>query len=190
MRQPEAEEEAARRNREDPRRDRFVFYALDESAGIAADAWEVAMRLRRDDERPRTKPRARRAPSRPPTARESVTAVIEPELVTATPAAAEWDSLEPATEVYDGAVEAMAPLAPGLEPEPEAQPAPRGRRFGLVRLWGVFVVLVGLVFIAAVLVVAIVFRDYTHLGTSTWGIGVAAGLLAVWVGVALARRRD
>src|SRR2546423_2505255 len=46
MRQQEAEQEAARRNVEDERRDRFVFYALDHSAGLGDYAWEVEMRLR------------------------------------------------------------------------------------------------------------------------------------------------
>jgi len=46
MRQQEAEQEAARRNAEDERRDRFVFYALDHSAGMSEGAWEVEMRLR------------------------------------------------------------------------------------------------------------------------------------------------
>ncbi len=199
MLEQEAEEAAARRNREDPRRDRFVFYALDESAGIASDAWDVAMRLRRDDERPRRKSRVRAASTAPPAPRATATAVIEPEpepepeaepepepepeaeLELVAPVA--WESLAP-TEVYEIEVEPADLPAPAPEP-----PAPRRRRFGLVRLWGVFVVLVGLAFIAAVLVVAIVFRDYTHLSTLTWGVGVAAGLVAVWLGIALAWRR-
>jgi hypothetical protein len=187
MREQEAEEAAAHRNREDPRRDRFVFYALDESAGIASDAWEVAMRLRRDDERPRRRPREPRASIPPPEPRAPATAVIEPEVVDETPApAAAWEGLEP-IEVYDGAVEGVAPGP--LAPSPAPAPAPPRRHFGLVRLWGVFVVLVALAFIAAVLIVAFAFRDYTHLGTLTWAIGVAAGLFALWVGVALVRRR-
>jgi len=191
MIQPEAEEAAARRNREDSRRDRFVFYALDESAGIAPDAWEVAMRLRRDDERPRRKSRARPASIPPPAPREpqeTATAVIEPDVEAPAPVA--WESLDP-TEVYDLAAEPMVPLEPAPDaPDagPEAEPV-RRRRFGLVRLWGVFVVLVGLAFIAAVLIVAFTFEDYTHLNTLTWGTGVAIGVFAVGVGLALARRR-
>src|SRR2546430_1849346 len=52
MRQQEAEQEAARRNAEDERRDRFLFYALDHSAGLGDDAWEVEMRLRTADDGP------------------------------------------------------------------------------------------------------------------------------------------
>src|SRR6266851_407503 len=50
MRQQEAEQEAARRNAEDERRHRFLFYALDHSAGMGDDAWEVEMRLRTAEE--------------------------------------------------------------------------------------------------------------------------------------------
>ncbi len=186
MSQEEAEEAAARRNREDPHRDRFVFYALDESAGIAPDAWEIAMRLRREDERPRSKSRDRPASIPRPAPREAATALIEPEVEA--PARVAWESLDP-TEVYDVAAEPTAPLEPD-EPEPEPEPEPvRRRRFWLVRLWGVFVVLVGLAFIAAVLIVAFTFQDYTHLSTLTWGVGVAIGVFAVWVGFALTRRR-
>jgi hypothetical protein len=48
MRRAEAEREADRRNREDPGSARFEFYAYDESAGLADEAWEVGARLRRD----------------------------------------------------------------------------------------------------------------------------------------------
>src|SRR2546430_8316627 len=50
MRQQEAEQEAARRNAEDERRHRFLFYALEHSAGMGDDAWEVEMRLRTAEE--------------------------------------------------------------------------------------------------------------------------------------------
>jgi len=46
MLREEAEREADRRNREDPDRERFEFYAFDESAGLSAEAWDVAARLR------------------------------------------------------------------------------------------------------------------------------------------------
>src|SRR2546430_15447401 len=52
MRQQEAEQEAARRNAEDERRDRFLFYPLDHSVGMGDDAWEVEMRLRTADDGP------------------------------------------------------------------------------------------------------------------------------------------
>ena len=46
MQREEAEAEAERRNRDDPKAARFEFYALDESAGLADDAWDVGIRLR------------------------------------------------------------------------------------------------------------------------------------------------
>jgi hypothetical protein len=46
MRRDEAELEASRRNRDDPEATRFEFYAFDQSAGLADDAWDVATRLR------------------------------------------------------------------------------------------------------------------------------------------------
>src|SRR6476619_444966 len=46
MLRDQAELEAERRNHEDPDRARFEFYAFDESAGMAEDAWDVARRLR------------------------------------------------------------------------------------------------------------------------------------------------
>ena len=46
MRREEAEREAAWCNEHDERRRRLEFYAFDPSAGLAADAWEVSMRLR------------------------------------------------------------------------------------------------------------------------------------------------
>lgn len=188
MRQLEAEEAAARSNREDPRRDRFVFYALDESAGLASDAWDVAMRLRRDAEQPQRKSKARRASAVPRERRAEppapAIAVMEPEVMSEATVPLEWQEPEP-TQVYDIEGE------PEPEPEPHLEPEPvrRRRRFGLVRLWGVFVVLVGLAFIAAVFIVAFKFRDYTHMGTLAWGTGVAAGLVAVAVGTALVVRR-
>ena len=231
MREHEAERAAARRNREDPRRDRFVFYALDESAGLAPDAWEVAMRLRRDDERPpgRSKPsrRSHRSPQleapAPAAVWDAEPAAMQPEAmepvateeaprepmaiellargsVAAEPPSAVAPATEPAPEpvdeptaIYDAELDPAPPqepaaLAEAAMPEPGPPPA-RRRRFGLVRMWGVFVMLVGLTFVAAVLTVAIAFRDYTHLGTVVWGIGVAAGLFAMWVGFALARHR-
>ena len=48
MRREEAERQAAWRNETDERRSRFEFYAFDPSAGLAEEAWEVSMRLRRE----------------------------------------------------------------------------------------------------------------------------------------------
>ena len=62
MLREEAEREAERRNLEDPERVRYEFYAFDESAGMAQDAWDIGRRLRRG--RP---PSAERTALRPQT---------------------------------------------------------------------------------------------------------------------------
>ncbi|HEY8867009.1 MAG TPA: hypothetical protein VIM22_08745 [Solirubrobacteraceae bacterium] len=46
MRRDEADKETAWLNANDERAARLEFYALDQSAGLSADAWEVASRLR------------------------------------------------------------------------------------------------------------------------------------------------
>jgi hypothetical protein len=174
MRQQEAEEQAARRNLEDERRHRFVFYALDQSAGISPEAWDVGMRLRREEDRP-----VRRSPAhRAAAGATEVEAPPAPVAVDSGPVVVE--ELEPAgVDGYD--LEPPAPI-------PDTPAPRRRRRLGLVRAWGGFVVLVGLAFIGAVLVLAIALRDYTHLGGLPSAVGVGAGLFAVWVGVALIRR--
>ena len=45
MQREEAEAEAERRNRDDPKAARFEFYALDQSAGLADDAWYAATKV-------------------------------------------------------------------------------------------------------------------------------------------------
>ena len=116
MRQQEAEQEAARRNAEDERRDRFVFYALDHSAGMSEGAWEVEMRLRTDLEGPE--------PSAVPVGAGASEAAAEP---VAEPSEAE-DPL-PDTRAYAPVetAEAVEPLPPP-EPHEPHEPEPRGRR--------------------------------------------------------------
>jgi hypothetical protein len=189
MRQQEAEQEAARRNAEDERRHRFLFYALDHSAGMGDDAWEVEMRLRTADEG------ALPAPVTVAAARAD--RVEEPPPVEE--AAAPADAL-PATEPFDAldradTAEPMEALEPvGDEPpavratEIDTAPPPRSRRRPrLIQVWGAFVILVGLLFVGATLLLAVVLRDYTHFGVIPTSIGIALGLLAVWLGVALSR---
>jgi hypothetical protein len=68
-----------------------------------------------------------------------------------------------------------------------APPARPRRRPRLIQVWGAFVILVGLVFVGATLLLAVVLRDYTHFGVIPTSIGIALGLMAVWLGVALSR---
>jgi hypothetical protein len=189
MRQQEAEQEAARRNAEDERRHRFLFYALDHSAGMGDDAWEVEMRLRTADEGALPAPvtvaaaQADRVEEAPPVEEASASA-------DALPATESFDALGPADTA-----EPMETLEPvGDEPpavratEIDTAPPPRSRRRPrLIQVWGAFVILVGLVFVGATLLLAVVLRDYTHFGVIPTSIGIALGLMAVWLGVALSR---
>ena len=111
MRQQEAEQEAARRNAEDERRDRFVFYPLDHSAGMGADAWEVEMRLRTPDDGPM--PAALAVGAGAPSA-------ADPQPEPPAEPLPEPDSL-PATQPFD-ALEAVEPPPPAEPPGPPVEP--------------------------------------------------------------------
>jgi hypothetical protein len=150
MEREEAELEAARRNASDERRSRLEFYAFDPSAGLANDAWEVTMRLRRD----RSGEGAVAAPPAP----EAGPAAIEPDdyapaaqldvypepSYVPEPPDTERHEAAPSRPVDDwfepGPTPAPEPPAPELLPEPELEPEPaprrrerRPRRIGRVR---------------------------------------------------------
>jgi hypothetical protein len=165
MRRQEAEEEAERRNASDERRGRLVFYALDESAGLADDAWEVATRLRRPEEFQWELPAA----VAPPT--------------TAVPAEEPAPTQAPAPDM--GVEQEFEPEPP---PPPEPAPRPRARRRGLLlRAWGWFVMLIGVLFIAATLTIWLGFRSYLQIGPIVIVGLVAAGVFAIWVGSQIAK---
>jgi hypothetical protein len=191
MRQQEAEQEAARRNAEDERRDRFLFYPLDHSAGMGDDAWEVEMRLRTADDDPvaAAVPVAAAAPAE--AADPGPEPLAEADALPATQPFAPIDEVEPAEPVPPAEpVEAIDELPPAVRAtEVDEPPAPRRprRRLRLIHVWGAFVILVGLLFIGATLLLSVVLRDYTHFGVIPTSIGIGLGLVAVWVGVALAR---
>jgi hypothetical protein len=198
MRQPEAEAEAARRNLEDEKRDRYVFYALDISAGLSDDAWEVSRRLRRPDE-----------------ALQPVVAAADAEAADApapvTPAAraarsARGVAARARAGLPRGASqarrrrrpEAVAPQVAGdgtglaAEEVPHefdelAPPPARGRGTPLLRIWAVLVILIGVLFLATTLVIAFSLRDYFRLGALPVLVGLAVGGFTVWLGVALWR---
>ena len=181
MRQQEAEQEAARRNAEDERRHRFLFYALDHSAGMGDDAWEVEIRLRTAEEGALPAP-------------VTVAATAPVERVEETQPAT--DAL-PATEAFDAlrAVEPAEPLDEEVAPavratELDAAPPPRTRRRlrpRLIQVWGAFVILVGLLFVGATLLLSVVLHNYTHFGVIPTAVGIGLGFMAIWLGVALAR---
>jgi hypothetical protein len=96
--------------------------------------------------------------------------------------------------------EQLAPLEPIEPTEPlplevwdaEAEPAaavprPRLRRPRLLHMWAALVILVGLAFVGATILLSVALRDYTHFGVVPTAVGIGLGLIAVWVGVALAR---
>jgi hypothetical protein len=192
MRQQEAEQEAARRNVEDERRDRFVFYALDHSAGLGDDAWEVEMRLRTPEEGP--VPEAVAVAAGPPEPAEATDPTAEPVAEPPEPV----EHLEAFESV--GGLEPSAPLDPGEDTEvhplgiwdaeaevPASAPRRRVPRPRLLHMWAAFVILVGVAFVGATILLSVVLRDYTHFGVVPTAVGIGLGLIAVWVGVALAR---
>jgi hypothetical protein len=187
MRQQEAEQEAARRNAEDERRHRFLFYALDHSAGMGDDAWEVEIRLRTAEEGALPAP-------------VTVAATAPVERVEETPPVEETQPVTdalPATEAFDAlrAVEPAEPLDEEVAPavratELDAAPPPRTRRRlrpRLIQVWGAFVILVGLLFVGATLLLSVGLHNYTHFGVIPTAIGIGLGFMAIWLGVALAR---
>src|SRR5438067_11051251 len=139
MRQQEAEQEAARRNVEDERRDRFVFYALDHSAGLGDDAWEVEMRLRTTEDGP--------VPEAVPVAAaglaEPVTALEPPSLVEPPEPAEPSEPREPLEPTEPLALDAWEVEAD----RPAAAPRRSRGRPRLLHVWAAFVILVGLAFV-------------------------------------------
>ena len=191
MRQEEAEQEAARRNVEDERRERFVFYALDHSAGLGDDAWEVEMRLRTAEEGALPAPLTVAAAA--PAERVEEPAPVEepPPPLDALPATEPFDALEPTVSAeliqpLEPVGDESAPAVRATELDTEPPPRPR-RRLRLIQVWGALVIVVGLLFVGATLLLSVVLQDYTHLGVIPSAIGIGLGLMAVWVGVALAR---
>ena len=191
MRQQEAEQEAARRNSEDERRGRFDFYALDHSAGLGDDAWEVEMRLRTTEEG--SVPEAVTVAAGPPEPAETAEPTAE-HVAEAPEPVEQLEAFEPV-----GGLEPSAPLEPGedtrvhpagISDAEEEAPAPAPRRLRrprLLHMWGAFVILVGLAFVGATVLLSLVLRDYTHFGVVPTAAGIGLGLIAIWVGVALAR---
>jgi hypothetical protein len=148
------------------------------------DAWEVEMRLRTAEEG------ALPAPLTVAAAAPAERVEEGPPPVDALPATERFDALDPGDPA-----ELIEPLEP-VDDEPPAvrateidtAPPPRARRRPrLIQVWGAFVILVGLLFVGATLLLSVVLHDYTHFGVIPTSIGIGLGLMAVWLGVALSR---
>jgi hypothetical protein len=176
MRREEAEAEAAWRNKQDERRGRLEFYAFDPSAGLANDAWEVSMRLR-------SEPADVAAP--PP---ESVSPDLSPEderVPGSAEPTADYPPSEPA-EAYP-----PAPRRRGLrrrrraEEELAAEPrTPLGR---VVRVVGVAVIAVALLWVGATTALLVMVGGTSPSGLALYGAALLAGFIAMALGFAIRR---
>jgi hypothetical protein len=185
MLREEAEREAERRNHEEPDRARYEFYAFDESAGMAEDAWDVAARLREGppptSEWPGLGPQTPAggapppAPRRPPEPREE-------SLVLQGPTIAE-------TDPFAGPDPFVEPL-PYEEPLPHEEPKPEedGGRAGLfMRVLGAVVIVVGMLWMALIVVLAVVLKPNETTTFIALLFASALGLLAILLGAVIRR---
>ncbi|MDX6670412.1 MAG: hypothetical protein QOI91_775 [Solirubrobacteraceae bacterium] len=174
MLREEAQGEADRRNREDPDRARYEFYPFDESAGMSADAWDVAARLRQGPSTDRPATAAAAAGRHAPPAYEDATAVYEEAPVA-------YDE----TAVYS---EPPPARYAEPEPEPEADDHHDDNRPGFfVRAVGAVVMLVGLVWIVLVVALAVLLKPEGTTSYIVYALAGSLGLLAIGLGVAIRR---
>jgi hypothetical protein len=203
MRREEAEIEATRRNRTEPDTDRFEYYAFDESAGLADDAWTVGARLRAG------------AVTAPATFAGGARREVELEEMPAEPPP-EWfeEEAPPPPSRRKGAT-ASRGRRPGRArvDRREARPSPwrtiasqpsligrwRQRRRGaaepvdderpglLVRGVGAAVVVVGMLWMFTVVVLAALLKPNGVSGVALYLGAAVLGLLAILLGVAIRR---
>ena len=193
MQREEAETEAERRNRDDPKAARFEFYALDESAGLADDAWDVGIRLRPGgSSAPATYAAARRRPD-PPPPYESAVAV--PELYSEPPVES-WLADEAVPPARAGRPRSVA-LQPSLlgrwlrrrrDARESAEPGDEPVRGGLlIRGLGAAVVVIGMLWMGVVVALAVLLRPDDVTGVALYLGAAVLGLLAILLGVAIRR---
>jgi hypothetical protein len=186
MLRDEAEREAERRNHDDPGRARYEFYAFDESAGLAQDAWDVATRLREEPpptaEWPGPGPQTPAGGAPPPEPRVSPEPVEEP-LVLEGPTIAETDPFAgPDTFVEPPPHEAT------LAYEEPGEPGEDGGRSGLfVRTLGAVVIVVGMLWMAMIVVLAVVLKPNEATTFIALLVASAIGLVAILLGAAIRR---
>ena len=186
MLRDEAEREAERRNHDDPDRARYEFYAFDESAGLALDAWDVATRLREQPpqtaEWPGVGPQTPAGGAPAPEPRVSPEPVEEP-LVPEGPTIAE-------TDPFAGPDPFVEPLPheatlPYQEP---GEPAEDGGRSGLfVQILGAVVIVVGMLWMAMIVVLAVVLKPNEPTTFVALLFASALGLLAILLGAVIRR---
>ena len=189
MLRDEAEREAERRNHEEPDRARYEFYAFDESAGMAEDAWDVAARLREGPpptaEWPGLGPQTPAGGAPPPARRRPPEPVEEPLVLEGSTPAETGPVAGP-----DPFVEPLpyeAPL-PHEEPPPHGEPEEDGRRPGLfVRILGAVVIVVGMLWMALIVVLAVVLKPNETTTFIALLFASALGLLAILLGAVIRR---
>jgi hypothetical protein len=208
MLREQAEREAERRNREDPERARFEFYAFDQSAGLAEDAWDVNVRLRT----------AARTPAPEPAY------VAEPAARAEDPPAVAWEEEAPPAprraprralklpslprprrrERPDAEDEVGIPTrvrerparrgrgarrsgSAGLREQPDPGGEDAGRAGLLVRGVGAAVMLMGMLWMAMVVALAVILKPDDLTSFAVYLGGAVLGLLAILLGVVIRR---
>jgi hypothetical protein len=194
MKRDEADQEAQWLNANDDRAPRLEFYALDQSAGMSDDAWEVASRLRTG---PAPSIAERESPWSPPPRR----AAFPPP---ATPQPAPRDEPDPAPAPEPAVEQALAdephPEPYAEEPYPdepyaeEPHPAEHGHdpidahRPGLlVRLVAGAVMLVAVVWVIAIIGLAVILDSWGPTSLLIYFGAAVLGLGALSLGVAIRR---
>jgi hypothetical protein len=175
----EAEREAERRNHEHPDRGRYEFYALDESAGLSEDAWDVGARLREGPaptaEWPGIGPQTPAGGAPPPEA-----APAEEPLFLEGPTVAE-------TDPFAGPDPFVEPL-PHEGTLPHEEPVEHDGRPGLfVRGVGAAVILAGTLWVVMVVVLAVTLKPDEFTSFAAFVVSGVLGVLAILLGVAIRR---
>jgi hypothetical protein len=181
MLRDEAEREAERRNHEDPDRARYEFYAFDVSAGMAEDAWDVTARLREGppptSEWPGLGPQTPAGGAPPPEPQAPPEPVEEP-LFLEGPTVAQ-------TDPFAGPDLFVEPL-PDEEHPPHREPGEEGARAGrFIRILGAVVIVVGMLWMAMIVVLAVVVKPNEATTFIALLAAAAFGLLAILLGVAI-----
>jgi hypothetical protein len=176
----EAQAEADRRNLEDPDRERFEFYPFDESAGMAADAWDVAARLRQG-------PTTARPATVAGAAGPSVAAPVAREEVIPETQGRETEPAHDPEPVYAEPEPEPEPYEPYREEEEVEEEQFDDRPGFFVRLVGAVVIVVGLAWLAIVVALALILSPDDATSFAIYLGAASLGVLAMALGVATRR---